>query len=1050
MRFLFVCTLILALAAAGNAFAASLIGNGDFDALPDTSAGDLTPNAGAPVGGWQIDSYAETTDSVVTIGTIPDGGSRAMWIHGTGGSGYADKGVGEQVFSSVFTGDSDKLIVQYDETTIVDYISNTGAEIIIMDGGFANRGPEFKTIYAQGLNTIACYSDSYTSPPKYLGTYTPGETYRFRVSTDLETSSYDLFIRGGNEYPRWSQIGSQLPFRHTGANMPTQLDRVGFGKFTSYTNTYVDNVVAESSNTFYTGGEYANGFDSYADGDLLGQDGWRLGEGLASSAQVVTEGSGKAITVAGSADNNNRTSIYQDLDAIVESGTAHFTLDGKWNDDQSAPDQIQVAVGNSTMITESWSPIASTFGLIGDQFYAYNGSSNVLSGVSAAANTWYSFDATMQMTGQDRNTWSLVVSERDTGTVVWDTVSAGIPLDFRGDYTDVTRVGIFAITAAGSMTFDNIGVEVESAVEPPLPGDANLDGSVDVTDLGILATYYNGGSDLTWGQGDFTGDGLVNVNDLGILATHYGTSSVVASVPEPGSMALLACGGLSILVLSARRRFSRKVISMKSIVAFLVCVSLVALGGTATASLIVDGDFESLATGTPPDNATAAGAWVINADYQETSDSVITIDTAPGGGNALHVQGAKWTRGLAEQVFTSSYTGGLNKLVIEYDHTMIDDGSATGGVELYTMGGSFASRGPAVDFAKTGLYNTILYYSDGGQDLNLLGDKRLAVYTPGETYRLRVSTDLEANKFDLYIRGGPEYPRWKQIGEQLPFRHTGDAAPTYIDRISFGKFGQTTNGYVDNVDVFTTDDETGVLYTNNFESGYTAATVAGQNGWSAKEGELDNLQIVDTGAGDGKVLSMSSSSLTAKRAAVWQDLDTVAEAGEVHFKLDAKTSGEIANEHLQFVVGGGGLVSDTWNCASSFGFKDGEFYVVDGGGNSNVLTGVAYDPDTWYTLDATMWMSGIDRNYWKLTVTDRDTGTVVMDTDTVGLDLEFRTDYKDITRFGAFFKSDGGEMLLDNLELSMGTVAFAVPEPSVLMMLLCGFAGWLLLPLRRR
>ncbi len=1043
--------------------------------MPDTSSGDLTPNAGAPIGGWQISSYAETTDSVITIGTIPGGSNRAMWIHGGAGSGYADKGMGEQVFSSAYTGidgkgDSDKLIVQYDETMIQDFLSNTGAELILMNGGMGSRGPEFKPIYTKGASVIACYSDSYAatsqspSSTRYLAPYTYGETYRFRVSTDLETSSYAIYIRGGSDYPRWTQIGRQLPFRHASTGKPTQLDRVGFGKFSTYNNTYIDNVVAESSTTFYTGGEYANDFDSYTDGNLLGQDGWHLGEGLASSAQVVAEGSGKAISVSGTSANNNRTAIYQDLDAIIESGTAHLTFDGKWDNATTAPNQIQIAVGDSTIVTNNWGWVPATFGLIGDQFYVSDGNgggggSNVLSGVSAVADTWYSFDATMEMTGAERNTWSLVVTERDTGSIVWDTVSAGLSLDFRGDYANITRLGIFANTTDGSMLLDNIGVEVESDLTPPRPGDANRDGIVDDDDAVIVANNWLTGPGNEWGQGDFNGDGYVDDFDATIMATNWQTDAATnATVPEPCTLALLACGGLFTMAFSARRRLSRKAFSMKTILACFVCVGLLSLGGPAGASLIVDGDFESLAVGTPPDNATAAGAWQINASYQETYDSVVTIGTVSGGtSKALHIQGAEWTRGLAEQVFTSAYSGGSNKLVIEYDQITVDDGVANAAASLYTMAGDFGSRGPAIDFKKVGVSNCIVYYSDGGTNMTPLGDKCMAVYTPGETYRVRVSTDFDAGSFDLYVRGGTEYPRWKQIGEQLPFRHTGAAKPTYIDRLSFGKFGTTANAYIDNVVVQTTDDEaTGVRYSNDFESGYALGTVAGQDGWSAKEGELDKLQIVDAGAGVGKVLSMSSSTATNKRAAVWQDLDTVVEAGEVHVVLDAIASGAIANETLQFVLGGDGLVSDTWNCASSFGFKNGEFYVVDGGDGSNVLTGVEYDLDTWYTFDATMWMSGIDRNYWKLTVTDRNSGSVVLDTDTVvidtvtGLELEFRNDYKDLTRFGAFFGSDGGEMLIDNLEVSTGSVATAVPEPSALAMLICGCFGSLLLLVRKR
>ena len=52
-----------------------------------------------------------------------------------------------------------------------------------------------------------------------------------------------------------------------------------------------------------------------------------------------------------------------------------------------------------------------------------------------------------------------------------------------------------------------------------LSGDANRDGIVDVSDLGILATNWQvSGSSV---GGDFNFDGLVDVTDLGILATNW-------------------------------------------------------------------------------------------------------------------------------------------------------------------------------------------------------------------------------------------------------------------------------------------------------------------------------------------------------------------------------------------------------------------------------------------------------------------------------------------------------------------------------------------------
>ena len=53
-----------------------------------------------------------------------------------------------------------------------------------------------------------------------------------------------------------------------------------------------------------------------------------------------------------------------------------------------------------------------------------------------------------------------------------------------------------------------------------LAGDANHDRTVDISDLGILATNWQG-SGKTFAQGDFNYDGIVDISDLGILATSW-------------------------------------------------------------------------------------------------------------------------------------------------------------------------------------------------------------------------------------------------------------------------------------------------------------------------------------------------------------------------------------------------------------------------------------------------------------------------------------------------------------------------------------------------
>ncbi len=94
-------------------------------------------------------------------------------------------------------------------------------------------------------------------------------------------------------------------------------------------------------------------------------------------------------------------------------------------------------------------------------------------------------------------------------------------------------------------------------VQRALAGDANGDGEVDVTDLGILATNYGTTSGAEWAEADFNGDGKVNVTDLGVLATMYGKTIEAPpsqAVPEPSGVVLLAMGAVSLLACARRKK----------------------------------------------------------------------------------------------------------------------------------------------------------------------------------------------------------------------------------------------------------------------------------------------------------------------------------------------------------------------------------------------------------------------------------------------------------------------------------------------------------------
>ena len=88
-----------------------------------------------------------------------------------------------------------------------------------------------------------------------------------------------------------------------------------------------------------------------------------------------------------------------------------------------------------------------------------------------------------------------------------------------------------------------------------LPGDANLDGKVDINDLTIVLAHYNQ-TGRRWTTGEFTGSGTVDINDLTIVLAHYnqtlGSSGPsLASVPEPSAL-LLVLAGLLLLPIWCR------------------------------------------------------------------------------------------------------------------------------------------------------------------------------------------------------------------------------------------------------------------------------------------------------------------------------------------------------------------------------------------------------------------------------------------------------------------------------------------------------------------
>ena len=85
-----------------------------------------------------------------------------------------------------------------------------------------------------------------------------------------------------------------------------------------------------------------------------------------------------------------------------------------------------------------------------------------------------------------------------------------------------------------------------------IAGDANDDGMVDETDLGILTSNWLA-TGATWNMGDFNDDGIVNDVDATMLASNWQSGVPQQAVPEPSTLILLA-GAFAALFMFRRQR----------------------------------------------------------------------------------------------------------------------------------------------------------------------------------------------------------------------------------------------------------------------------------------------------------------------------------------------------------------------------------------------------------------------------------------------------------------------------------------------------------------
>ena len=335
------------------------------------------------------------------------------------------------------------------------------------------------------------------------------------MNTALTVASGSLMLTGANTYAGGTSIGggATLNLGSTGA-LPSSSTVTNNGALAVNFNTTAGNVSGTGTTTVNTGVSFTA--SNFTQGALVNN----------GSTQVNGNGTVGGVTGTGT--------------LTIGTGSSANTLQLATNSGASTQSGLVINTGSTLDITNN------------HLFVVYGSNADPLASIAA-----------LIVSGYNNGSW--------TGTGITSSAAAtnnanSANLQYGLGYADSADAGNPASLPSGTIE-----------IKYTLLGDANLSGTVDGVDFGILAANFNKGV-TGWDQGDFNYDNVVDGTDFGDLAANFNKgasgadlgepaiddpaivafaeanglmSELQASVPEPASIGVIALGACGLM---ARRR----------------------------------------------------------------------------------------------------------------------------------------------------------------------------------------------------------------------------------------------------------------------------------------------------------------------------------------------------------------------------------------------------------------------------------------------------------------------------------------------------------------